>query len=62
MILSSRHTEEGKEKTVKGGGVIIIGPIPILLATDKESARLAFYLTIIALIFFTIILLVFKFV
>lgn len=62
MILSPRHSEKGEEKTVRGGGVIIIGPIPILLATDKESARLAFYLTIIALIFFTIILLVFKFV
>jgi len=46
---------EGK-KGVKGGAVIIIGPVPIVVGSDAESTQwlivLAAVLTALALIFF----------
>jgi len=52
LLLSvSRATKKTK---VKGGGVILIGPFPIIFGTDKESVKvviiLAIALVIIALI------------
>jgi len=35
---------------VKGGGVVIIGPIPIIFGTDKESVKIILTLTIILII------------
>lgn len=32
---------------VRGGGVIMIGPVPIVFGTDKESARILILLAII---------------
>jgi uncharacterized protein (TIGR00304 family) len=32
---------------VRGGGVIMIGPVPIVFGTDKESARVLILLAII---------------
>lgn len=50
--------EEAGEK-VKGGGVILIGPIPIVFGTDKRYAIIALILTIVlmllAMIFLSII-------
>jgi len=37
---------KGKEK-VKGGGVVIIGPIPIIFGTDKESVKFILVLSVI---------------
>jgi len=37
---------KGKGK-VKGGGAIIIGPIPIIFGTDKESVKIILVLSII---------------
>ena len=42
MLFSS---VKGKAK-VKGGGAIIIGPVPIVFGTDKESLRTALLLAI----------------
>ncbi len=41
---------KGKGK-VKGGGVVIIGPFPIIFGTDKESVKILLLLSIILIIF-----------
>ncbi|MEM1757553.1 MAG: DUF131 domain-containing protein [Candidatus Bathyarchaeia archaeon] len=42
---------------VRGGGAVIIGPIPIVFGTDKESMRAVLWLSIIlTLIVFTLFL------
>ncbi|MEM2319370.1 MAG: DUF131 domain-containing protein [Candidatus Bathyarchaeia archaeon] len=47
-----------KEKTVRGGGAVIIGPFPIIFGTDKESVKtllwLSITLTVILIAFFII--------
>jgi uncharacterized protein (TIGR00304 family) len=61
MMRSARESgengaeQETKEKKVKGGGVILIGPIPIVFGTDKKYALiltiLAIVLMLLAIIF-----------
>jgi uncharacterized protein (TIGR00304 family) len=55
ILTSARGT--GKSK-VRAGGVIMIGPIPIIFGTDKKSVKtivtLALALTVAAIIFFII--------
>ncbi len=61
MIRSARESEEMDaenetgEKKVKGGGVILIGPIPIVFGTDKKYALIlmvvAIVLMLLAIIF-----------
>ncbi|MET1159809.1 MAG: DUF131 domain-containing protein [Thermoprotei archaeon] len=45
-----------REARVEGGGVVVIGPIPIVLATSKRAAELllilAIILTVLAIILF----------
>ena len=45
ILRSARGT--GK---VRGGGVVMIGPVPIVFGTDKESARILMLLGIILMI------------
>jgi uncharacterized protein (TIGR00304 family) len=33
-------------RSVRGGGVVMIGPIPIVFGTDKESSRIVMLLAI----------------
>jgi len=33
--------------SVKGGGVVVIGPVPIIFGTDKETVKTLFILSII---------------
>ena len=35
---------------VRGGGVVMIGPVPIIFGTDKESARILILLAIVLMI------------
>jgi uncharacterized protein (TIGR00304 family) len=42
LVLSTR--DKGR---VKGGGAIIIGPIPIIFGTDKQSVKIILILSII---------------
>lgn len=42
---------KGRAKA-KTGGVILIGPIPIIFGSDKDIVRLSIILTILALIIF----------
>ncbi len=55
IIASSSNSTKGK---VKGAGVIMIGPIPIIFGTDKNSVKniviLALALTVIMLIILVI--------
>jgi uncharacterized protein (TIGR00304 family) len=51
FLLSVRGAGKGK---VRGGGVVIIGPVPIIFGTDKKSLKtvllLSFVLTVLLLI------------
>ncbi len=43
-----KEREDGKEKTeVRGGGVLLIGPIPIIFGSDAKWASIAVVLAII---------------
>ena len=44
LVLSGLKGGRGK---VKGGGAIIIGPVPIIFGTDKESVKIILLLSII---------------
>jgi uncharacterized protein (TIGR00304 family) len=48
-VLGSRSPEKEREQrtTVKGGGVILIGPIPIIFGTDAKWAVIAIVLAIV---------------
>ncbi len=57
-ILLLLMSVRGKEK-VRGGGVIIIGPFPIIFGTDKESVKTVLLLSLtvtILLVIITVIL------
>jgi len=43
LVLSGVKGGKGK---VKGGGAIIIGPVPIIFGTDKESVKIILLLSI----------------
>ena len=45
---------------VRGGGVVMIGPVPIVFGTDKESVKMLLLLSI-ALIAFVLILTIFSY-
>ncbi len=49
--------QEPREMKVKGGGVILIGPVPIVFGTDKRYALL---LTILAIVLMLLALLFLK--
>jgi uncharacterized protein (TIGR00304 family) len=56
IILSGRKGRGGK---VKGGGAIIIGPIPIVFGTDKESVKIILILSIV-LVALLLVLMIFS--
>lgn len=43
LILSTRSAGKGK---VRGGGAVIIGPVPIIFGTDKKSLKTVLLLSI----------------
>jgi uncharacterized protein (TIGR00304 family) len=45
--VSSKGTSKGE---FRGGGVVMIGPIPIIFGTDRESAGLVIFLAIILIV------------
>lgn len=47
LILSGVKGGKGK---VKGGGAIIVGPIPIVFGTDKESLKIILILSIVLVV------------
>ncbi len=52
MIMSGKKTDGH----VKGGGVLLIGPIPIILGTDRESAKVVILLAIALTVMVTILM------
>jgi uncharacterized protein (TIGR00304 family) len=44
LVLSNVRSEKDK---VRGGGAVIIGPIPIIFGTDKETVKILLVLSII---------------
>ena len=56
MSLSGRKGGGGK---VRGGGAIIIGPIPIVFGTDKQSVKVILILSIV-LVALLIVLMMFS--
>ncbi len=48
VLMLLRGAKDGKtEGKVKGGGVVIIGPIPIIFGTDRQSVKIVLILAII---------------
>ena len=56
LVLSDTKSGGGK---VKGGGAIIIGPIPIVFGTDKESVKAILILSIV-LVALLLVLMIFS--
>lgn len=48
--IPSQDIIEGSGQNVKGGGVIFIGPIPIIFGSDKRSAIIVILLAIILML------------
>jgi uncharacterized protein (TIGR00304 family) len=49
------------ERKVKGGGAIIIGPVPIVFGTDKESVKVLLVLSIILMVFVLLVYVIFNY-
>jgi len=47
LVLSSVRSGKGE---VRGGGAVIIGPIPIIFGTDKETVKMLLVLSILLVI------------
>jgi len=47
MILLVLSGAKGGKGKVRGGGAVIIGPVPIVFGTDKESVRIILVLSIV---------------
>lgn len=54
--LYENPSERKVESKIKTGGVIMLGPIPIIFGSDKESAKTAAILAIILMLFSLLIL------
>ncbi|MEM2876287.1 MAG: DUF131 domain-containing protein [Candidatus Bathyarchaeia archaeon] len=48
LVLSIGAVKDRRK--VKGGGIVMIGPIPIVFGTDKDSLKVLILLTIIMMI------------
>ena len=49
ILVAIMRSARGTGK-VRGGGVVMIGPVPIVFGTDKESARILILLGIVLMI------------
>jgi uncharacterized protein (TIGR00304 family) len=47
VLLAIRSTGTGK---TRGGGVLLIGPIPIIFGTDRESTKVLMVLAVILIV------------
>jgi len=58
VVVKKRESEE--KSSVQGGAVIMIGPIPIVLSTDPNSAKLLMILAIVLMAIFFLFLFLLK--
>jgi len=56
LLLVFSGVRSGKGK-VKGGGAVIIGPVPIIFGTDKESIKIILVLSIILVVLLLVLML-----
>ena len=56
LVRASMGGEKGGDSRVRGAGVIMIGPIPIVFGTDKQSVKavLALALSVVVLVTFVV--------
>lgn len=47
---AGKNESEARESKVRGGGVIMLGPIPIIFGSDGESAKTTAILTILLMV------------
>jgi len=51
LMMATRPSESGERRAeVKGGGVILIGPIPIVFGSDARWTSIAIVLTIVLIV------------
>ena len=56
VLLLMVKSRPGGTKT-RGGGILFIGPIPIIFGTDRESAKIVVVLAIILMVVFLVFML-----
>jgi uncharacterized protein (TIGR00304 family) len=56
FLLSVRGAGKGK---VKGGGVVIIGPVPIIFGTDKKSLKTVLLLSLVLTVLLLVVMIVY---
>ncbi len=56
LLLSISRSKKGK---IRGGGAIIIGPIPIIFGTDKKSLKTVLLLSLILTILLVIAMVIY---
>jgi len=50
LLVFSSFRGKKVEGKVKGGGIVIIGPFPIVFGTDKESVKILLLLSIVLIV------------
>jgi uncharacterized protein (TIGR00304 family) len=60
LVLSFLASAENKER-VKGGGALIIGPVPIVFGTDVESVKTLLILSIVLMVFVLLVTVVLRY-
>ena len=56
LLLSVRSAGKGK---VRGGGAVLIGPIPIIFGTDKKSLKSVVLLSLVLTILLLVVMIVY---
>jgi len=54
FIIAIAKSMRGSGK-VRGGGVVMIGPVPIIFGTDKQSTRMLVLLAIVLMVVFLLL-------
>ncbi|HDO41506.1 MAG TPA: DUF131 domain-containing protein [Candidatus Bathyarchaeota archaeon] len=58
VIMFFSRFRDRKAKVIRGGGLIMIGPIPIIFGTDKETMKILILLSITLMVMALIFILV----
>jgi len=58
VIMFFNRLRDRKAKVIRGGGLIMIGPIPIIFGTDKKTMKILILLSITLMVMALIFILV----